>query len=161
MIKSPKQIIAACGIAAGLALGGAAVAGASSGYDGARVLLRSDLVGSTPAPDGPTLFGVTPGTSPWVSRPGSVRLSSDGQIDITVRRLVIPTAPANSTNPVPQLSASIVCNGAVVASTASVPFDIRGNAKIETNVSLPSPCLAPAVLIHPNTATGVYIAANG
>lgn len=132
---------------------------ASASYRPAPVELRTGIVGSSP--DGPTLFGVTPGTAPWVADGGRVRLDARGNLDVRVRRLVIPTAPANGTNPVPMLSASLVCNGAVVATTATVPFNARGNAHIDTRVAVPRPCLAPAVLIHPGANTGVYIAASG
>lgn len=159
MRLSPRFLVP-LGVAAAIAVAAPAVSGATDGPP-ERVILRSELIGSTPAPDGPTLFGVGPGTSPWVSRPGRVRVTSAGGVDIRVRRLVIPIAPANGTNPVPQISASVVCDGAVAATTAPVPFDTAGNASIETSVALPSPCLAPAVLLHPNTVTTVYIAANG
>lgn len=125
-------------------------------------LLRSGLVGSTPPPAGPSLFGVPPGGAPWVAdEDSSVRVGRDGRMVVRVRGLVIPTAPANGTNPVPQLSASLVCNGAIAATTAAVAFDTAGDARIRTTVAVPSPCLAPAVLIHPNSNTAVYIAASG
>lgn len=124
-------------------------------------LLRSGLVGSTPSPVGPTLFGITPGTAPWVIDAGSVRVDRTGRFDLRVRGLVIPTPPANGTNPVPTLSASLVCNGVVVDTTDAVPFNSRGNARIHTSVDVPEQCLAPAVLVHPNLVTGAYIAANG
>ncbi len=136
-------------------------ASAHDDYDEPSVVLRSTLVGSTPAPAGPTLFGRTPGTAPWVLDKGRVRVDTAGNFDLRVRGLVIPTPPANGTNPVPTLSASLVCNGAVVATTATVPFDTAGNARINTTVAVPSPCLAPAVLVHPNAVTSVYIAASG
>jgi len=134
---------------------------ASAADDHRPVLLRSGLVGSTPAPAGPTLFGIIPGSAPWVIDRGRVRLDTYGNLDVRVRGLVIPTAPANGTNPVPSLSASVVCNGAVVATTGTVAFNTKGNARIDTTVSVPSPCLAPAVLVHPNAVTAVYIAASG
>lgn len=165
--SSLRRLSIALAAAAVLALGvpGAAVAGSSSfGDDDERTrpaLLRSGLVGSTPSPVGPTLFGITPGTAPWVLDTGSVRVDRSGLFELRVRGLVIPTPPANGTNPVPTLSASLVCNGVVVDTTDAVPFNSRGNARIHTTVEVPEPCLAPAVLVHPNLVTGAYIAANG
>lgn len=149
---------------AALALLLPAATAAPAGADGDRrkpVLLRSGLVGSTPAPVGPTLFGVTPGTAPWVLDNGRVRVERSGELELRVRGLVIPTAPANGTNPVPTLSASLVCDGVVVDTTEAVPFSTRGHARISTTVDVPGTCLAPAVLVHPNLVTGVYIAADG
>lgn len=134
---------------------------ASAEGDDPTVLLRSGLVGSTPLPAGPALFGSNPGGAPWEIEYGRVRLDKYGNLNVKVTGLVIPTAPFNGTNPVPALSASVVCNGAVVATTATVPFNTKGNARVNTTVTLPSPCLAPAVLVHPNSNTAVYIAANG
>lgn len=137
-------------------------AGASAHGEPSRPLLRSGLVGSTPSPAGPTLFGVPPGGAPWVADDtSSVRIDRDGSIVLRVRGLVIPTPPANGTNPVPLLSASLVCNGGIAATTGTVAFDARGNARLRQTLTLPSSCLAPAVLVHPGANTGVYIAASG
>ena len=162
MARPAFRRIAAVAVALVATLAVAAQPTAASAQDeGRELLLRSSLVGSTPAPAGPALFGVAPGNAPWVIGNGRVRVEADGDLHVGVRRLVIPTPPANGTNPVPTLSASVVCNGAIVATTPAVPFNAKGNARIDTSVTLPSPCLAPAVLLHPGTNTSVYIAANG
>lgn len=136
--------------------------GHGGGDDGDGPLLRSGLVGSTtPADGGPLLFGVRPGGAPWVLDSGTVRVERSGRLELRVRGLVIPTPPANGTNPVPTLSASLVCNGVLVDTTDAVPFDTEGDARIRTRVAVPETCLAPAVLVHPNLTTAVYIAANG
>lgn len=128
--------------------------------DEPRTVLRSALAGSL-ATDA-ALFGVLPGTSPWVIDRGTVRLEPDGDLRLRVRGLVIPDAPANGTNPVPTLSVSVFCGGTRVATTPTVPFDARGNARLETDIgTLPSPCATPAVLVHPNAVTSRYIAFNG
>lgn len=128
--------------------------------DGPRTVLRSSVFGNQVTD--PTVFGVRPGTNPWVIKRGTTRLRADGQFTLRVRGLVIPTAPANGTNPVPTLSASVYCSGVIVATTPTVPFSPRGDAQIETDVGdLPSPCVAPTVFVHPNAVTSVYIAFNG
>lgn len=124
-------------------------------------LLRSGLVGSSKAPVGPTLFGVLPGGAPWVVDSGRVRVDRSGRLELRVEGLVIPTAPFNGTNPVPTLSVSVFCNGVSADTSGTVPFSTEGDAEVEADLDLPSPCLAPAVLVHPVTFTGVYIAANG
>lgn len=129
-------------------------------YDGPRPVLRSTVAASQVAD--PAVFGVLPGTTPWAITRGTVRLEADGALKVRVRGLVIPVAPANGTNPVPTLSASVFCNATLVASTKTVPFDTRGNATLVTDVGdLPSPCVAPAVFVHPNAVTSRYIAFNG
>lgn len=161
MPLSRRRILPLAAMVTVAALAVPGVAAADHGYDRSGALLRSGLVGSTPAPAGPALFGVTPGTSPWVIGAGRVRADRDGTLEIRIRRLVIPTPPANGTNPVPRLSASLVCNGSIADTTAPVPFDTAGNARIRERLDLPDTCLAPAVLVHPNTVTSVYIAATG
>jgi len=155
-----RALIAAAATAAVVtALTVVAGPGTASASDDSDVVLRTGIVGSSLG--GPVLFGANPGGAPWQTDRGRVRLHADGDLDVRVRGLVIPTAPFNGTNPVPMLSASLVCNGAVVATTATVPFSAAGNARIQTQVALPQPCLAPAVLIRPNASTTVYIAASG
>lgn len=152
-------------IAAMVAVAALATPGAASATDDdwsdARPLLRSGLVGSTPAPAGPTLFGITPGSAPWVLDKGRARVERNGHVEIRFRGLVIPTAPANGTNPVPQISASVVCNGTVADTTRLFPFAKDGDARISDDLDLPDTCLAPAVLVHPNAVTSAYIAATG
>jgi hypothetical protein len=156
-----KLLLAAAAAAATLALLPVA-AGADSDGGGDGPLLRSGLVGSTPtAQGGPTLFGVAPGGAPWVVDEGTVRLGRDGRLDVKVEGLVIPTPPPNGTNPLPGFSASVVCNGVDGALTAVAPLSTAGDGRIRATVSLPSPCLAPAVLVHPNGVAGAYIAATG
>jgi len=161
-----RRAVPMLGAVAMLALVPFGVAGASQSKpsddndDAPRTVLRSSLAGSLPTD--PALFGVLPGTSPWVIERGTVRLKADGRLSLRVRGLVIPIAPANGTNPVPTLSASVFCSGALVASTATVPFSKTGDAELEQDIGeLPSPCLAPAVFVHPNAVTPRYIAFNG
>ncbi len=159
-VRRRRALFAACVAAAAMtALTGVAGPVSASASDDAEVVLRTGLAGSSP--DGPVLFGSTPGTRPWDVDSGRVRLDARGDLEVRVRGLVIPTAPFNGTNPVPLLSVSLVCNGAVVATTGTVPFSTTGDARVRTRVTLPQPCLAPAVLIRPNTSTTAYIAASG
>lgn len=143
-------------------------AGADSGgggdHHGDR-LLRGQLVGSTPlAQDGKALFGVNPGTLPWVIGESTVRVSRDGDLRVEMEGLVIPIAPFSGTNPLAAVAATLVCNGVPGTATAAAPLSTAGDGEIEAMVTVPSPCLAPAVLVGPLKAPGVlnaYIAANG
>lgn len=133
-------------------------AGATS-RGGHEVILSSPLAGSLP--DDPALSGVLPGTAPWIVKRGHVNLRENGRLRINVRGLVIPTPPSNGTNPVPLLSASVFCAGTLAATTPTVPFSPQGDAQVDVKVALPEVCATPAVLVHPNTVTGRYIAFNG
>jgi hypothetical protein len=128
-------------------------------------VLNSEVFGSQPT--GPALFGVAPGGAPWVIHKSDVRVRRDGLVDARLTGLVIPTPPSNGTNPVPEIAATVYCNGAAVGTTEAVPFSHAGDARIFTvlGTPLPRPCLAPAVLFNP-AAGGVvtttnYIAATG
>jgi len=141
-------------------LPGAAVAAdgsqRSDGGHGDNELLRASVAGSLPTD--PALFGVRPGGAPWTIDRGTVTLRADGRLDVKTDDLIIPTT---GVNPLPTLAASVVCNGVVVATTATVPFSASGDARIRATVTLPDRCLAPAVLLNPNGNAGVYIGVTG
>lgn len=115
-------------------------------------------------PTDPTFHGVTPGGAPWVLKSGTVRLKSDGKLDLTVRGLVIPTL--GTAGPVTTISASLYC-GADTSTTPAdttqqVPISSAGNARIhDRSFAVPSTCLAPVILVHPNGNASAYIALDG
>ena len=135
----------------------------SKGHGG--TILKSDVFGSQVT--GPVLFGVPPGGAPWVIDKGDVSVRRDGRVRARLDGLVIPTPPSNGTNPVPQIAASVYCNGARVGTTQAVPFSQAGDARIDDVLAthIPMPCLAPAVLFNPAAGgvvtTANYIAASG
>jgi hypothetical protein len=143
--------------AAALALAATTFGGIAAGSPtGGAPILQAPVAGSQPTD--PALFGATPGGAPWTLDNGSLTLRADGRLDVKVVDLIIPT---RGDNPLPQLSASVVCNGVIVATTAPVPFSTDGDARIRTQLTLPERCLAPAILIHPNANTAVFIGATG
>lgn len=124
--------------------------------------LRAPIVASVPTD--PAIFGYGPGGKPWVIRAGHVALWSTGQLAAQVSGLVVPPPTGTGVNPLPSLAAFVFCNGALVATTPSVPFAANGNARIHAMVTLPAICPAPAVLLGPPPAAGspnVYIAFDG
>jgi hypothetical protein len=152
---------AATVLVAALATGTPAVADDGSsrhhGHSHSGTLLHADLVGSLPS-DAP-LFGVKAGGAPWSVSRSTVTVRTDGRADIKVRDLVLTGTGAN---PVPTISASLVCNGALVTSLLGpVAYDTEGDARIKGTFTVPDRCLAPAVLLHPQANVGVYIAASG
>src|SRR5690348_4143094 len=119
-------------------------------------ILRSALVGSMPTgAGGPTLFGVAPGGAPWTIGASEVRVRADR---VRVRGeglLLINTGnPAldGTTGPVQAVAAAVFCNGSTTPAftSAPVPLAANGDFRIDEDLTtaLPSPCLAPAVLVR-------------
>ena len=176
--KPYRLVVALAALALALAVGapaasaGTAHRGHWSGRHGGQgserhggTVLTSEVFGSQPT--GPVLFGVAPGGAPWVISRGDAKVRRDGRVQVRLDGLVIPTPPSNGTNPVPEIAATVYCNGAAVGTTSAVPFSLDGNARIDDTLAtpLPSPCLAPAVLFNPASSgvvtTTSYIAATG
>jgi hypothetical protein len=134
------------------------------GHDRGKAF-EAELFGSQPT--GPALFGVKPGGAPWVIRRSEAEVRRDGRVEVRVDGLVIPTPPQNGTNPLPGIAATVYCGASAVGTTKTVPFSPAGDARIDDRLAtaLPSPCLAPAVLLNPQIGgavnPGVYIAATG
>ncbi len=127
-----------------------------------RTVLDTSLAPSVPSD--PTLLGAAAGGAPWVLRFGEASLRSNGRLDVSIRGLVIPTGPfAGTAGPVTTVEASLYCgeNSTPVATSAAVSISIHGNAHISARFTLPTKCLIPALLIHPNGVGNVYIAASG
>jgi hypothetical protein len=149
--------------------GSAMTAVTAAGHDGGREhggqrgapLLDTSLAPSVPSD--PVLNGASAGGAPWVLRSGYAQTRRGGRLQVRIRGLVIPVAPGNGSGAVTTVSASLYCGAATTAvgTTPSVPISRRGNADLDGMVSVPSKCLAPTVLIHPNGGGSVYIAASG
>jgi hypothetical protein len=157
-------VVAALGTS--LAVGALGALGSHKGSGGGgEKLAKASLAPSTPTD--PAFHAVTPGAAPWVLKRGEVRLKRKGELELRVRGLVIPTAPANGTpGPVNTVSASLYCGAdseAVAADTTrQVPISRDGNARIrDRSFAVPASCLAPIVLVHPNGDTTHYIAVDG
>jgi hypothetical protein len=139
-------------------------------------ILRSALVGSTPAgKGGPVLFGVAPGGAPWTIANSEVRVRSD-RVRVRGKGLLLINTgnPAldGTTGPVQMVAAAVFCNDSDTPAftSAPVPLEPDGDFRVDQRVTtppLPSPCLAPAVLVRIAQANGAavpngaYIAANG
>ena len=143
--------------AAALVVAVVAIAAASGGDRS----LRSTLAPSVPTD--PMFHGVQPGGLPWVLSRGSVTLSSEGRLDLTVKGLVIPTF--GTPGPVTSISASLFCgadtNMTPAAVTGTEPLSSAGDGSISQRVTLPADCLAPIVLVNPNGIQSLYIAVTG
>src|SRR5712691_7831824 len=124
-------------------------------------LFAGRLVGSILAD--PPIHGVTRGGVPWDLERGAAKLGRNGRFELRVKGLVV----AGTDNPdgVTTISASLFCapdsNATPAFTTGSVPLSSDGDARIREHVTVPSRCLAPVVLVHPNGTTTRYIAATG
>jgi hypothetical protein len=124
-----------------------------------RSVLTTSIAPSVPTD--PMLLGSAAGGAPWVLRSGEARLRSNGRLDVSIRGLVIPTT--GTARPVTTVDASLYCGGnpTPVGTSASFPISAGGNARISARFTLPSKCQIPALLIHPNGLSGIYIASSG
>jgi hypothetical protein len=112
------------------------------------------------------------GGLPWMITAGNGSLKRDGHLIVHVRGLVFadqaPVPPAQQgTNPVPDFRAIVSCQTIGADGTATVtnittaqfPASTKGNADINTRVSLPRPCIAPVVFV--TSPGGAWFAATG
>jgi hypothetical protein len=118
-------------------------------------------------PTDPAFHGVTPGAAPWVLKSGHLRLRRNGQFNLRVKGLEIPSGPfAGTPGPVTTISASLYCgadtNLVAAGTTQQVRISRKGNARIhDRSFTVPATCLAPVILVHPNGIATTYIAVLG
>jgi len=149
----------------------------------ARSLLEWKVMVGVPRPYTGTanaIRGVAGGGVPWVIRSGKGELTVDGHLEVNVKGLVIdPNDPAAmqaglaGQNPLANFRAIVSClskdaAGNAVTSNimtdqfpATVGFGTAGggDAKIEADIMLPKPCIAPIVFV--GSPGGAWFAATG
>ena len=121
--------------------------------------------------------GVPGGGLPWVISFGKGELKADGKLEVKVMGLVLdPTDPQvmaggrGGTNPSATFKVTVSCLSrdtgvtppvptTVNVSTDPFPADAAGNAQVEAQLSLPSPCIAPIIFV--TSGTGSWFAATG
>jgi hypothetical protein len=158
--RSRLVLFAALALAAlVLTVGASGKRGHGRGPDGK--LFTARLAGSILSD--PAIHTVTRGGVPWDLRRGSTSLSRKGAFELEVKGLVV--AGTNNPDGVTTISASLFCapdsDATPKFTVGPVPLSSRGNAEIEQTVTVPSRCLAPVVLVHPNGNAARYIAAMG
>jgi hypothetical protein len=146
-----------------------------SSADGPKVI-NNHVFGSTP---NVTIRGVVAGGAPWVVKNGKAQLSPDGQLRVKVKGLVIGEGALANGNPVPDslvgtvagitvVHAALTCGGPgggtpfTITSTAAVPISLAGDFEIDEEVTIPSVCAQPIILIRIGlpAASGPWIAAS-
>ena len=123
----------------------------------------SPLIGSNP---NMTIGGVTSGGAAWKVRKGQATLEDNGRLEVEVLGLLL--VATNTTGPVVDVAASLVCGGSggsVAATSTAAGLSAAGNAEIRDDLTLPATCPAPVVLIRIFNRTtlqpGAFIALSG
>ncbi len=122
---------------------------------------RSTIIGSNP---NISIGGVPSGGAPWSVQQGSAAFEANGKLHVEVVGLILRNL--GTPGPVKSISASLVCGGTggtVVATTDLVPLSAAGDAAIESQISVPSTCFGPVVLVRAvfNGNAGPWIAGAG
>jgi hypothetical protein len=133
---------------------------------GSMVGLPSTLTGAQSA--GP-LRGIAGGGLPWTLASGRGELSASGHLEIKVSGLVLAAGALAGSNPIASFRGLVSCVQAdgTFSNVLTDPFPATtgpaasggGNAEIEADVSLPSPCLAPIVFV--TSPGGAWFAVDG
>jgi hypothetical protein len=151
------------------ALAGATVAGTtamSRGHDDHHKIFNQAVVG-LPAAQKIAIDGVPAAGAPWtVGKVHNASISARGDLRLDVKGLLITgTGGPNdgTTGPVKQVIATLACANGDTSSTAPVPLESDGDARIRDRVTIPTDCLAPVVLVRifGNAPTNPWIAATG
>ena len=123
----------------------------------------SPLIGSNP---NMTIGGVTSGGAARKDRNGQATLEDHRRLEVEVLGLLL--VATNTTGPVVDVAASLVCGGSggsVAATSTAAGLSAAGNAEIRDDLTLPATCPAPVVLIrifNPTTLQpGAFIALSG
>ncbi len=131
---------------AGALLGALVVGTAATATAGGPKILDAKMAGIPTG--GLVINGLTGGGVPWSLEDGKAMLFADGRLHVEVEGLVVA---ASGVNPILMGHAVVTCGEAKAATTADVPFSMAGDAEVNARVTLPSPCLAPAVFFTNTT----------
>jgi hypothetical protein len=140
---------------------------------GPKILEAQTMVGVpaglTGAQSQAPLRGVNGGGIPWTLTSGKAELSATGHLEIKVVGLVLATGANAGTNPSATFRGLVSCvrGDGTFENILTDPFPATtgaasaggGNSKIEANVTLPSPCIAPIIFV--TSAGGSWFAATG
>jgi len=113
--------------------------------------------------------GINGGGLPWTIDSSSGELKANGKLEIDVHGLVFAAGPNTGANTIPNFRAIVSCltgdGGIENVTTGLFPATLGsaanggGNAKIETNLTLPKQCIAPIVFV--TSPGGAWFASTG
>jgi hypothetical protein len=122
--------------------------------------------GLTGAQSQAPLRGINGGGIPWTLDKGRGHLHSNGHLEIEVEGLVLASGANAGSNPSATFRALVSCVNAdgTFSNVLSDPFPATtgpggGDSEIDTDLALPTPCIAPIVFV--TSATGSWFAATG
>lgn len=99
----------------------------------------------------PNIRGIVGDYQAWkINKSIKGRLFADGRLIIQVRGLVFPDAPNDEDHFRALVSCLTESNGQIVTDnqiTSPFPTGPKGNANINAHLQIPSPCVAPIVMI--------------
>lgn len=155
-------------ILSGVLLGGRSSPAAASE---STILEFSSMVGIPQAFTGTQnpIRGINGGGLPWALSSAHGELKGSGKLEIEVQGLVLAAGANAGLNPIASFRAIVSClkSDASVQNVVSDPFPATtgpaisggGDAKIETTLALPQPCIAPIVFV--TSPGGAWFAATG
>ena len=135
------------------------------------ILEFTTMVGITSAFTGTQnpIRGINGGGLPWTLTSAKGELKGSGQLELNIQGLVLAAGANAGTNPIPNFRAIVSCltvdggadnvTSGLFPATLGAAVNGGGNAKIETTLSLPTPCIAPLVFI--TSPSGAWFAATG
>ena len=113
--------------------------------------------------------GINGGGLPWTLTSAKGELKSDGKLELKVQGLVLAAGANAGSNPIANFRAIVSClksdtsienvTSDLFPATTGPATSGGGNAKIETTLTLPQPCLAPLVFV--TSPTGAWFAVTG
>jgi hypothetical protein len=136
-----------------------------------RILAFDTMVGVPQALTGTQspIRGINGGGIPWTLDAASGDLRASGHLKVSVRGLVLAAGANAGSNPVASFRVVVSCLGSDGSiqniQTAAFPATTGpasaggGNSEIETDVSLPQPCIAPIIFV--TSPGGSWFAVTG
>jgi hypothetical protein len=125
--------------------------------------------GLTGAQSQAPLRGINGGGIPWAIGSASGELTANGHLEINVQGLVLAAGANAGSNPSATFRGLVSCvkSDGSFQNILTDPFPATtgpasaggGNAKIEANLTLPQPCIAPIIFV--TSAGGSWFAATG
>ena len=113
--------------------------------------------------------GINGGGVPWMIGSAKGELTAGGHLEIKVQGLVFAAGPNTGSNTVTTFRATVSCltSDGGIQNVTTDPFPATtgpaasggGNAKIEADLSLPQPCIAPIIFV--TSPGGAWFAATG
>jgi len=151
------------------------IASPASGSNEQKILQFQTMVGVAGPFVGSAnpIRGINGGGLPWQIDEAAGKLSSNGKLEVTVQGLVLldgPPVPVaqRGTNPIANFRAIVSCTTVIdgVPATSNVatdpfPATVTGDSKIQAQVNLPRPCIAPIIFVGPSTTTWFAVTGQG